>query len=117
MSDHRTPDDLKSLRERLERLRGGTRQTTGDGSRNTGAMNSAMGMGLRIGLELVVAVGIGVGLGWLADQGLGTRPWAMLVGILLGLAAGVVNVYRAMKGLGSAVGYQPAPPIDEDEED
>lgn len=117
MSEHRSPDDLKSLRERLERARGDTRQTDGGGARGTGAMNSAMGMGLRIGLELVVGVGVGAGLGWLADQGFGTRPWAMLAGIVLGLAAGVVNVYRAMKGLGSAVGYQPAPPVDEDEED
>ena len=118
MSEHRTPDDLKSLRERLDRLRSGTRPATDGGSRNTGAMNSALGMGLRIGLELVVAVAVGVGLGWLADQGLGTRPWAMLAGIVVGFAAGVVNVYRAMKGLGLAAGYRPAPPVvDEDEED
>jgi ATP synthase protein I len=119
MSDHRTPDDLKSLRERLDKARLDRPQETGDGSAgDRGALNSAMGMGLRIGLELVVAVGFGTGLGWLIDQGLGSRPWAMLVGLLLGFAAGLLNVWRAMNGMGLAAGYHPAPPVaDEDEED
>ena len=117
--DHRTPDDLKSLRERLNQARRDRPQETeGGGANDRGALNSAMSMGLRIGLELVVAVGFGTGLGWLIDQGLGSRPWAMLVGLLMGFAAGLLNVWRAMNGMGLAAGYRPAPPVrDEDEED
>ena len=122
MSDeHRTPDDLKALRDRLEQVRRNRPQATEEGGGNDrGAFNSALGVGLRIGLELVVAVVVGTGLGWLIDQGLGSRPWAMLAGVILGFAAGVVNVYRAMSGMGLAAGYRPAqqaPVEDEDEED
>ena len=119
MSDHRTPEDLKSLRERLnEARRNRPQEPDSAGSNDRGALNSAMSVGLRIGLELVVAVGFGTGLGWLIDQGLGSRPWAMLAGLLLGFAAGLLNVWRAMNGMGLAAGYRPAPPVaDEDEED
>ena len=119
MSDHRTPDDLKSLRERLdEARRSRPEQTDRPGSSDRGALNSAMSVGLRIGLELVVAVALGTGLGWLIDQGLGSRPWAMLAGVFLGFAAGLLNVWRAMSGMGLAAGDHPAPPVrDEDEED
>ena len=119
MSEHRTPDDLKSLRERLEQVRRSRPEKAEDGGgSDRGAFNSALSAGLRIGLELVVAVFFGGGLGWLIDQGLGSRPWAMLVGLLLGFAAGLVNVWRAMTGMGLAAGYRPAPPVkDEDEED
>ena len=119
MSDHRTPEDLKSLRERLnEARRNRPQEPDSAGSNDRGALNSAMSVGLRIGLELVVAVGVGTGLGWLIDQGLGSRPWAMLAGLLLGFAAGLLNVWRAMNGMGLAAGYRPAPPVaDEDEED
>src|SRR4051812_34993409 len=86
MSDgHRPQDDLKSLRERVDKMRRDRPQETASGGgSDRGAFNSALSAGLRIGLELVVAVAFCVGLGWLIDQGLGTRPWAMLAGVILG---------------------------------
>jgi len=72
---------------------------------STGA-SSDLARGLRIGLELVVAVAVGVGVGLLLDKYVGTRPWGMIVGFFLGVAAGMVNVYRTVAGLGMAVGYR-----------
>lgn len=63
-------------------------------------------MGLRIGVELVVAVAVGAGIGWALDRWLGTRPWGMILFLFLGIAAGMMNVYRAVAGLGMAVGYR-----------
>jgi len=60
--------------------------------------------GLRIGLELVVAVVVGTGLGWAIDWALGTQPWGTLVLFFLGVAAGMLNVYRAVTRIGGAVG-------------
>ena len=38
---------------------------------------------------------MGAGLGYLLDRIAGTAPWGMIVFLLLGFAAGVLNVMRA----------------------
>jgi ATP synthase protein I len=50
-----------------------------------------------IGLSFVFALVIGFGVGYWLDGVLGTRPWLSFIGFFLGLAAGVLNVYRVMK--------------------
>ncbi len=72
------------------------------------APRSGLGLAFRVGIELVSAVAVGAGAGWLVDEWLGTRPWAMLVMFLFGGAAGVLNVYRMASGHGHTVGYQHA---------
>ncbi len=44
---------------------------------------------------MVAGVLVGAGLGLLLDRWLGTSPWGLLVLLLLGFAAGVLNVMRA----------------------
>lgn len=55
---------------------------------------SALGTAFRVATELVVSLGFGVFVGWGLDKWLGTRPWFLLVFIVLGMAAGILNVYR-----------------------
>jgi len=55
---------------------------------------------------MVSALVVGVGIGWLIDWWLGTGPWFLLVFFLLGAGAAIVNVFRATKHLGLAVGYR-----------
>jgi len=38
---------------------------------------------------------VGAGLGWGIDRLLGVGPWGLIVFLLLGFAAGVLNVMRA----------------------
>jgi ATP synthase protein I len=38
---------------------------------------------------------VGAGLGWLIDRWLGISPWGLMVFLLLGFAAGVLNVTRS----------------------
>ena len=47
-----------------------------------------------IGMSFVLALVIGFGAGYWLDGVLGTKPWLSFVGFFLGLAAGVLNVYR-----------------------
>ena len=62
-----------------------------------------MGRAFRFAAEFVAAIIagglIGYGIDWLA----GTTPWAMIVLLLLGFAAGVLNVMRAAAEMNSAV--------------
>ena len=45
--------------------------------------------------ERLAGVLIGAGIGWVLDKWLGITPWGMIVFLLLGFAAGVLNVMRA----------------------
>jgi ATP synthase protein I len=49
---------------------------------------------LRYGADFVGAVVIGAALGWGFDRLFGTAPWGLVVLLLLGFAAGVLNVLR-----------------------
>ncbi|HEY1312216.1 MAG TPA: AtpZ/AtpI family protein, partial [Pseudolabrys sp.] len=44
---------------------------------------------------LVAGVVVGALIGWLIDRWLGISPWGLIVFLLLGFAAGVLNVMRA----------------------
>ncbi len=48
-------------------------------------------------MSFVLALVMGFGGGLLLDNWLGTKPWLMFLGFFLGLAAGVLNVYRVMR--------------------
>jgi ATP synthase protein I len=50
-----------------------------------------------IGMSFVFALVIGFGAGYWLDGLIGTKPWLTFVGFFLGLAAGVLNVYRVMQ--------------------
>jgi ATP synthase protein I len=66
----------------------------------------AFGWAMRIGVDLVAAMVVGVGGGLALDRWLGTSPWCLIVFFGLGAAAGVLNVYRAVSGLGYGPGYR-----------
>ncbi len=50
-----------------------------------------------VGLSFVFALVIGFGGGYLLDRWLGSSPWLTFLGFFLGLAAGIINVYRVMQ--------------------
>ena len=54
-----------------------------------------MAMGFRLSSELVAGVGVGALLVWAFDRLLSTSPFGLIVFVLLGFAAGVVNVIRS----------------------
>lgn len=47
-----------------------------------------------IATELVAAMVVAVAIGWALDRWLGTRPWLMVAFAFLGVAAGILNVWR-----------------------
>jgi ATP synthase protein I len=49
-----------------------------------------------VGLTLVISTVLGLAGGYYLDGWLGTKPWLTLVGLLLGIAAGFVNLFRAV---------------------
>jgi len=57
---------------------------------------SALGIGMRVGVELVSALAVAVAIGWWLDKWLHTSPVLLALFVLLGGAAGVLNVWRLM---------------------
>ena len=93
---------LRRLGDRLDQVRASRESGPSSGGQPSGD-RTAMALGLRLSSELVAAVLVGAGLGWLIDKGLGISPWGLIVFLLLGFAAGVVNAMRAA-GLASGPG-------------
>lgn len=53
-----------------------------------------------IGIALVLSTVIGLAGGYYADRWLGTTPWLTLIGLILGIVAGFVNLFRSIKTAG-----------------
>jgi len=51
--------------------------------------------GLRLSSELVAGVLVGAVIGYMLDRWLGLSPWGFIVFVLLGFAAGILNLMRA----------------------
>lgn len=62
----------------------------------SGTQPTAMGTGLRVGVELLSALVVGLAIGWGLDRWLHTSPAMLIIFVLLGGAAGVLNVWRVM---------------------
>jgi ATP synthase protein I len=95
------PTDEAALSARFQRLgeRLGhvhpDRPSESSQSQRPTADASAMARGFRLSTELVAGVLVGAAIGWLLDRWLRISPWGMIVFLLLGFAAGVLNVMRA----------------------
>jgi len=106
MSDEQTPEPLRSLDARLKDAR--DRETEGSRARDQAGAppKSALGLAFRVSVEILAALAVGVGIGWVLDRWLGTGPWLLVTFVLLGGAAGMLNVYRMARGFGYAAGYR-----------
>jgi ATP synthase protein I len=93
--------DEAALSARLQRLNEGLGQkrSVGQSSESSeadrAATASGYAKGFRLSSELVAGVLVGAGLGWLIDRWFHTSPWGLMIFLLLGFAAGVLNVMRS----------------------
>lgn len=56
--------------------------------------DSGARMAWRLATEFVAGILVGGAIGWFLDGWLGTSPWGLIVFLLLGFAAGVLNALR-----------------------
>jgi ATP synthase protein I len=85
---------LDALAQRLKRA-----QAEQDATRpDRREPDTGMGRGMQMGMELVAGVLAGALLGWLVDRWFGLTPWGIIIGFVLGTAAGFRNVYRRAFG-------------------
>lgn len=92
-------DGLEQRREALSaKLAARERSEAVETAREKQSEESRKGMalGLKISSEFIAAIAVGTMLGYLIDRFAGTTPWGMIIFLLLGFCAGVLNVLRAM---------------------
>lgn len=56
---------------------------------------SNLARGFQLSGEFVAGILLGGGAGWALDYFAGISPWGLIVGLLLGFAAGTLNVMRS----------------------
>ena len=62
---------------------------------------AGLGQAMRVGTDLLAALIVGGFLGWLLDSYVfGTTPWGVVIGLVLGLIAGIRNTFRAAQRWG-----------------
>ena len=105
----RPTDELDAIEARLAAARAAREPVRVAGS--------ALASGSRFAVEIVAGAIVGGGLGWLLDGWLNTGPWLALLGLLLGLAAGFMNLMRAVNAEQRLVDSQPVPPSVPDEKE
>jgi ATP synthase protein I len=88
--------NLDDLDDRIAKARAaGERHSPATGGGDP-EIESAMSFGMRAGAQFVSAVVLGGGLGWLIDHWLKTKPFGMLILMVLMFVAAMVNVWRSM---------------------
>ena len=89
-------DDLAGRSRELEAALAARRPTRSgeEGRPATGGM-AGFGQALKLSSEFIAGVAVGAGLGWLIDRVAGTSPWGLIIFLLLGFVAGVLNVLRS----------------------
>ena len=98
MTDDRD-DGLEERRKRLSaKLADRKAEDAAEAKRDAQSEESRRGMalGFKLSSEFISAVAVGAILGFLLDRFAGTSPWGMIVLLLLGFCAGVLNVLRAV---------------------
>ena len=100
-----TPDmqSKKDFEKRLQRAQGNNEGRKNIGK--TGPNSNGRGLAFKIGTELVVAVIVGGVIGYFLDNWLGTKPWLLILFLLLGNAAGLWNIFRLTNNQGYSVGF------------
>ncbi|NIX76718.1 AtpZ/AtpI family protein [Microvirga terricola] len=85
---------LKSLDAQLDQATAQRSKTTGSPARSTSDSN-ALGQAFRLSAEFVSGVVAGGIVGWLVDRLFGVSPWGLIICLMLGFCAGMLNLLRA----------------------
>lgn len=97
MADDRE-ESLEKRRAQLEAKLATKRVETGeDEAREARAEVSRKGyaQAMKLSSEFISAIVVGAVLGYVLDRFVGTAPWGLIVLLLLGFCAGVLNVMRS----------------------
>ena len=88
---------MKNLKEISTRLEIAKKNIRNNEKNNGGSNAASFGKALKISTELVAAVVVGSTIGFLLDNWFGTKPLLTICFFFMGVAAGILNVFRSAK--------------------
>ncbi|MDJ1157835.1 AtpZ/AtpI family protein [Chelatococcus sp. SYSU_G07232] len=86
---------LKQLDDRLDRATGSGRSDDADKASHPMSNQGALGQAFRLSAEFVSGVIAGGALGLIVDKVFGSAPWGLIICLVLGFGAGLLNLARA----------------------
>ena len=88
---------MKDLKEISTRLKIAKKNIEKFDENNKGSNAASLGKALKISTELVAAVVVGTTIGYLLDNWFDTKPLLTICFFIMGVAAGILNVFRSAK--------------------
>ena len=87
----------KDLTEISTRLKIAKKNIKKAKEKNRGSNTASLGKALKISTELVAAVVVGSTIGFLLDNWFDTKPLLIICFFFIGVAAGILNVFKSAK--------------------
>ena len=88
---------MKSFKNISTRLEIAKKNIKKGEEKNKGSNAASLGKALKISTELVAAVVVGSVIGFLLDNWFDTKPLLMICFFFMGVAAGILNVFKSAK--------------------
>ena len=88
---------MKNIKEIATRLEIAKKNIKEDTKNNKSSNAASLGKALKISTELVAAVFVGSTIGFLLDNWFDTKPLLTIFLFFIGVAAGILNVFRSAK--------------------
>ena len=88
---------MKKIKEIATRLEIAKKSIKNIRNNNQGSNAASLGKALKISTELVAAVVVGSIIGFLLDGWFDTKPLLTICFFFMGVAAGILNVFRSAK--------------------
>lgn len=87
-------EKLEDFGAKIQQLQDKYSADKGNGDNSSQGV-SGLAQGMRLATELLAGVAVGSGIGILLDKAFDTSPLFIIICMLFGTAAGILNVYRA----------------------
>lgn len=65
------------------------------------AFSSSLGFAYRVGIEFISGILVGLLLGYVIDRTFDIQPWGLVIMVLVGASAGLLNIFRMLGLWGS----------------
>ena len=88
---------MKDIKEISTRLKIAKKNIKKNKTENGGSNAASLGKALKISTELVASVFVGSTIGFLLDSWFDTKPVLTICFFIMGVAAGILNVFKSAK--------------------